>query len=57
MAFQRNWLYIVQSHTVELEGPWTQTGWYSFVEVCITGATDFRKKKISHLKIEKIHIV
>lgn len=42
LGLQRHGLDIVQSHTVELEGTWTQTGWHALVEVGITGTSGIK---------------
>lgn len=46
LSLQRNGLDFVQSHTVEREGTWTQTGWHALVEVGITGTSGIKKQYV-----------
>lgn len=42
LSLQRHGLDVVQSHTVECEGTWAQTGWHALVEVGITGTSGIK---------------
>lgn len=42
LGLQRHGLDVVQSHTVELEGTGTQTGWHALVKVGITGTSGIK---------------